>query len=93
MQNPARPLAAVIGGAKVSGKLEVLENLIQKVDRLLLIGGGMAFTFLKAQGKEVGNSLVEDGLDRDGQERSWRKPRRQGRAAAASRRTASLPRS
>lgn len=61
MQNPERPLAAVIGGAKVSGKLEVLENIIQKVDALL-IGGGMAFTFLKAQGKEVGKSMVEEDL-------------------------------
>jgi len=61
MHNPERPLAAVIGGAKVSGKLEVLENIIAKVDRLI-IGGGMAFTFLKAQGKEIGNSLVEPDL-------------------------------
>jgi len=61
MHKPERPLAAVIGGAKVSGKLEVLENIIGKVDRLI-IGGGMAFTFLKAQGKEVGNSLVEADL-------------------------------
>lgn len=58
---PERPLVAVIGGAKVSGKLEVLENIIQKVD-CLLIGGGMAYTFLKAQGKEIGNSLVENEL-------------------------------
>ena len=61
MSNPARPLAAVVGGAKVSGKLEVLENLIQKVD-MILVGGGMMFTFLKAQGKEVGKSLVEEDL-------------------------------
>ncbi len=61
MSNPKRPLAAVVGGAKVSGKLEVLENLIQKVD-MILIGGGMMFTFLKAQGKEVGKSLVEEDL-------------------------------
>lgn len=61
MAHPKRPLAAIIGGAKVSGKLEVLENLIQKVD-CIIVGGGMAFTFLKAQGKEVGNSLVEDDL-------------------------------
>lgn len=61
MENPERPLVAIIGGAKVSGKLEVLENIIQKVDALL-IGGGMAFTFLKAQGIEVGNSLVERNL-------------------------------
>ena len=61
MSKPARPLAALVGGAKVSGKLEVLENLIQKVD-MILIGGGMMFTFLKAQGKEVGKSLVEEDL-------------------------------
>ena len=61
MLNPERPLTAVIGGAKVSGKLEMLENIISRVDRLL-IGGGMAFTFLKAQGKEVGDSLVEADL-------------------------------
>ncbi|MBW2221920.1 MAG: phosphoglycerate kinase, partial [Deltaproteobacteria bacterium] len=56
MGEPERPLIAIIGGAKVSGKLEVLENLIQKVDKLL-IGGGMAFTFLKAKGIEIGKSL------------------------------------
>jgi len=61
MDKPERPLIAIVGGAKVSGKLEVLENLIQKVDKLL-IGGGMAFTFLKAKGIEVGKSLVEDEL-------------------------------
>jgi len=61
MHNPERPLVAVIGGAKVSGKLEVLENIIGKVDSLL-IGGGMAFTFLKARGYEIGDSLVEDDL-------------------------------
>jgi len=61
MTHPKRPLAAVIGGAKVSGKLEVLENLIQKVD-CMIVGGGMAFTFLKAQGKEIGKSLVEEDL-------------------------------
>jgi phosphoglycerate kinase len=61
MNNPQRPLVAIIGGAKVSGKLEMLENIIKKVD-VILIGGGMAFTFLKAQGLEVGKSLVEDDL-------------------------------
>ncbi len=61
MEDPARPLVAVIGGAKVSGKLEVLKNLAPRVDKLI-IGGGMAFTFLKAVGMDVGKSLVEDDL-------------------------------
>jgi phosphoglycerate kinase len=61
MRNPVRPLVAILGGAKVSGKLEVLEALIDKVDKIV-IGGGMAFTFLKAQGYSVGKSLVEDEL-------------------------------
>ena len=57
--NPARPYVAVLGGAKVSDKIEVIENLIPRVDRLL-IGGAMAYTFFKAQGKPVGRSLVEE---------------------------------
>jgi phosphoglycerate kinase len=57
-QNPERPYGVVLGGAKVSDKLGVIENLLGKVD-LLAIGGGMVFTFLKAQGKEIGTSLVE----------------------------------
>src|SRR5258706_14680361 len=57
--NPARPYVAVLGGAKVSDKIDVIENLIPRVDRLL-IGGAMAYTFLKTQGKPVGRSLVED---------------------------------
>lgn len=61
MQNPVRPLVAILGGAKVSGKLEVLETLVNKVDKVV-IGGGMAFTFLKALGYKVGTSLVEDEL-------------------------------
>jgi len=61
MENPHRPLVAIIGGAKVSGKIQVIENLIDKVDKLI-IGGGMAFTFLKASGFEVGNSLVEEDM-------------------------------
>jgi phosphoglycerate kinase len=58
---PARPLAAILGGAKVSDKLKLVESLLARVDRLL-IGGGMAFTFLKAQGRDVGRSLLEAGL-------------------------------
>ena len=57
-QNPERPYGVVLGGAKVSDKLGVIENLLNKVD-VLAIGGGMVFTFLKAQGKEIGTSLVE----------------------------------
>ena len=61
ISSPVRPLVAILGGAKVSGKLEVLETLINKVDKVV-IGGGMAFTFLKAMGYNVGKSLVEDEL-------------------------------
>jgi len=61
LDNPIRPFVAVVGGAKVSGKLEALRQLLDKVDKVI-IGGGMAFTFLKAQGYEIGNSLVEDKL-------------------------------
>ncbi|ASO19975.1 Phosphoglycerate kinase [Actinoalloteichus hoggarensis] len=57
-EEPARPYAVVLGGAKVSDKLAVIENLLTKVDRLL-IGGGMAYTFLKARGHEVGRSLLQ----------------------------------
>ena len=67
MESPARPLVAVIGGAKVSGKLEVLKNLSLRVDKLI-IGGGMAFTFLKSMGMNVGKSLVEDELLKTAQE-------------------------
>jgi phosphoglycerate kinase len=61
LARPIRPFVAVIGGSKVSGKLEALRQLLDKVDKVI-IGGGMAFTFLKAQGYEIGNSLVEDDL-------------------------------
>ncbi len=61
MQNPVRPLVAILGGAKVSGKLQVLEKLMNKVDKVV-IGGGMAFTFLKSMGYAVGASKVEDEL-------------------------------
>lgn len=58
LDNPSRPFVAVLGGAKVSDKIKVVNALLQKADTII-IGGGMAFTFLKAQGKEVGNSLLE----------------------------------
>ncbi len=61
LENPARPLVAIIGGSKVSGKLETLEHLVRKVNKMI-IGGAMAFTFLKAQGYEVGTSLIEENL-------------------------------
>lgn len=61
LDNPIRPFVAVVGGSKVSGKLEALRQLLDKVDKVI-IGGGMAFTFLKAQGYEIGSSLVEDDL-------------------------------
>ncbi|MEQ1758175.1 MAG: phosphoglycerate kinase [Vicinamibacterales bacterium] len=59
LEHPERPFVAVLGGAKVSDKIEVIENLIPRVDRLI-IGGAMAYTFLKAAGKPTGRSLVED---------------------------------
>ncbi len=59
VENPERPFVAVLGGAKVADKLNVISNLLEKCDTLI-IGGGMAYTFLKAQGKEVGKSLVDD---------------------------------
>ncbi len=58
-ENPERPLVAIMGGAKVSDKILVIENLLEKVDTLL-IGGGMAYTFLKSQGIKIGKSLCED---------------------------------
>lgn len=61
MSDPESPLLAIIGGAKVSSKLAILENLVDKVDRLM-IGGGMAYTFVLAQGGSVGNSLVEEDM-------------------------------
>ena len=59
VENPVRPFVAILGGAKVSDKLAVVKNLLTKVDTLI-IGGGMAYTFLKAQGKQIGKSLCED---------------------------------
>ena len=61
VENPVRPFVAVLGGAKVSGKIGVIENLGKRVDKVI-IGGGMAFTFLKAKGMEIGNSLVENDM-------------------------------
>ena len=59
VENPVRPFVAILGGAKVADKLNVISNLLEKCDTLI-IGGGMAYTFLKAQGKEIGKSLVDD---------------------------------
>ena len=61
VENPVRPFVAILGGAKVSGKVGVIENLGKKVDKVI-IGGGMAFTFLKAMGLEIGQSLVENDM-------------------------------
>jgi len=58
MENPERPFVAILGGAKISGKIDVIQNLLPKVDRVI-IGGGMAYTFFKAQGLEIGKSLLE----------------------------------
>jgi phosphoglycerate kinase len=59
LESPARPFVAILGGAKISGKVDVMQNLMGKVDRLL-VGGAMMFTFMRAQGKPVGKSLVEE---------------------------------
>lgn len=75
LQNPEKPFIAILGGAKVSDKIAVIENLIEKVDKLL-IGGGMAFTFLKAQGHKIGKSICEEdklGLARELLEKAAKK--------------------
>jgi len=59
MKDPAKPFTAIIGGSKVSSKIDIIENLLSKVDNLI-IGGGMAFTFIKAEGGKIGSSLCED---------------------------------
>ena len=59
VSNPKRPMVAILGGAKISGKIDVINNLLGRVDSLI-IGGGMAYTFFKAQGYEIGNSLLEE---------------------------------
>lgn len=67
IKHPSRPFVAVVGGSKVSGKLQALHNLLPRVDKLI-IGGGMAFTFLKAIGENIGNSLLEEDLIEDAKE-------------------------
>lgn len=61
VESPIRPFVVILGGAKVGGKIGVLENLADKADKVI-VGGGMAFTFIKAMGYEVGNSLVESDM-------------------------------
>jgi phosphoglycerate kinase len=82
MENPARPFAAIVGGAKVSGKLKVLDELLKKVD-VLVLGGGMANTFLLAQGKTVGKSLAEHDMV----EEARRVPRGSARSSGCRART------
>ena len=91
LSSPIRPLAAVVGGAKVSGKLELLGNLVKKVD-ILIIGGGMANTFLFAQGKAVGASLCEKDLAGTARSKSSPPPRRRT-ARSCCRSTPMSPRS
>ena len=67
LENPRRPLVAIIGGSKVSDKLEAIANLVKIADKII-VGGGMAFTFLKSLGLEVGSSLVDDDLIRKAQD-------------------------
>ncbi len=59
LENPERPFTAIIGGAKVKDKIDVIDHLLDKVD-YLLIGGGLAYTFIKAKDYEIGNSLLEE---------------------------------
>jgi phosphoglycerate kinase len=59
VENPQRPFVAILGGAKISGKIDVIKSLMDKVD-ILIVGGGMVYTFLKAQGYEIGTSLLEE---------------------------------
>ncbi len=59
VENPVRPFVAILGGAKVADKLNVIDNLLEKADTLI-IGGGMAYTFLKAQGYEIGISMLDE---------------------------------
>ena len=59
LENPAKPFVAILGGAKISGKIDIISNLLPRVDNII-IGGGMTYTFYKAQGKEIGKSLLEE---------------------------------
>ncbi len=59
LANPVKPFVAILGGAKISGKIDIISNLLPRVDNII-IGGGMTYTFFKAQGKEIGKSLLEE---------------------------------
>merc|ERR1712151_1033861 len=78
VDSPVKPMAAIVGGGKVSTKIPVIESMLDKVDKLV-IGGGMVFTFLKARGLSVGNSLVEEeflelakSLEEKAKAKGWR---------------------
>ena len=82
MEDPARPLVAIIGGAKISSKLTALKNLLKHVDKLI-VGGAMANTFLKAKGYEVGKSLVDDTLLEAARDTHGRGPEKEGEILSA----------
>lgn len=77
VEDPKRPFVAIMGGAKVGDKISVIENLLKKVDTLI-IGGGMAYTFYKALGYEIGTSILDEKRPWSLQAISLKKPKRRG---------------